>query len=323
MLRFIFTPEDLSRVRLAPGPDPLWETLLSAHLVRELDGARIFGRWHRRVVPDLPRAALPYLSLTPPVGYSPDFLTPEAGSTDFAAGSEDMLYTSPDRIAAEIDILGQQQKTGAWMRDLAEGSPRVVRSLRASMAAFHSHALAPVWPRVRQVVEADRAARTQVLAATGVEAVLSTLHPTTTWADGVLTVQSRMMNGDVLLNGRGLTLVPSYFCWRMPITLANPDLAPVLVFPVSHDRHLSGDTVTNDSALAALLGRTRARALRELAGSASTTLLAERMDISPASASEHTTVLRQAGLVASQRDGRRVVHVLTELGHGLLEGTTT
>ncbi|RPF22909.1 ArsR/SmtB family transcription factor [Myceligenerans xiligouense] len=323
MLRFIFTPEDLSRIRLAPGPDPLWETLLSAHLVQELDGARVFGRWHRHVVPDLPRAALPYLALTPPVGYSPDFLTPEGGSTDFAVGAENMLYTPPVRIAAELGVLGRNRKMPGWVHDLAEGSPRALRSLRASMATFHGHAVAPAWPRVRRVVDADRSARAQVLAASGVEAVLSTLHPTTTWADGVLTVHSRVMNHDIHLAGRGLTLVPSYFCWRMPITLVNPELAPVLVFPVAHEQHLTDDPAEGEGALAALLGRTRARALRELAGSASTTLLAQRMDISPASASEHTTVLRRAGLVASQRDGRRVVHVLTELGQGLLEGTTT
>ncbi|GAB3160008.1 hypothetical protein GCM10027059_07160 [Myceligenerans halotolerans] len=88
-------------------------------------------------------------------------------------------------------------------------------------------------------------------------------------------------------------------------------------------RRRGGEPARGEGALAALLGRTRARALRELAGSASTTLLAQRMDISPASASEHTTVLRRAGLVTSQRDGRRVVDVLTELGQGLLEGTTT
>ncbi|MBO0608723.1 ArsR/SmtB family transcription factor [Myceligenerans salitolerans] len=320
MLRFIFTPEDLSRVRFAPGPDPLWETMLGAHLVRELDGARVFGHWHRQVVPDMPRAALPYLTLTPPVGYSPDFLTPEGGTTDFAVGAENMLYTAPARIAAELAVLMRGRRPPAWVDDLAAGSPRALRSLRASMTAFHAHAVQPVWPRVRRVVDADRSARTQVLAASGVEAILSTLHPATTWSGSVLTVHSRMMDRDVHLAGRGLTLLPSYFCWRMPITLADPELAPVLVFPVAHEQHLVDDP-GGEGALAALLGRTRARALREIAGSASTTLLAQRMDISPASASEHTTVLRRAGLVASQRDGRRVVHVLTELGQGLLEGT--
>lgn len=323
MLRFIFGPEDLARVRFAPGPDPLWETLLSAHLVHELDGTRVFGPWRAGILPGIPRQALPYLALTPPVGYSPDFLTPEGGCTDFAAGAEDMMYTSPERVGAELDELTglKQAQAPAWMRDLAEGSNRVMHGLRSSMEAFHAHAVAPVWSQVRHVTDADRAARTHLLATSGVEAVLSTLHPSTTWANGVLTIQSRMMNRDVHLNGRGLTIVPSYFCWRRPITLANPGLKPTLLVPVARERHVVEHRSDTDRALAALLGRTRARALRELVGSGTTTVLAERMDISPASASEHTSVLRRAGLVASQREGRRVVHVLTPLGQGLLEGS--
>ncbi|TCC12405.1 transcriptional regulator [Kribbella soli] len=47
---------------------------------------------------------------------------------------------------------------------------------------------------------------------------------------------------------------------------------------------------------------------------APTSELAQRLDISPASTSEQTRILRDAGLIASDRDGRRVVHTAPELG---------
>ena len=44
---------------------------------------------------------------------------------------------------------------------------------------------------------------------------------------------------------------------------------------------------------------------------------------SPASVSRHTHVLREAGLVATTRDGTAVRHTLTPLGIALLDGATT
>jgi len=73
--------------------------------------------------------------------------------------------------------------------------------------------------------------------------------------------------------------------------------------------------------LAALIGPTRAAVLRELdQGSFTTTQLAQRLQISLATASEHARVLRDNGLTASHREGRRVYHALTVLGRDLLTG---
>lgn len=49
-----------------------------------------------------------------------------------------------------------------------------------------------------------------------------------------------------------------------------------------------------------------------------TTELARRLSISNATVSHHTTVLRNAHLVSSHRDGKTVVHTATSLGIGLL-----
>jgi DNA-binding transcriptional ArsR family regulator len=70
--------------------------------------------------------------------------------------------------------------------------------------------------------------------------------------------------------------------------------------------------------LAALLGRTRAAVLEAAVLGCTTGELSRRLDISPASASEHTAVLRKARLLTSRRNGPAVHHRPTPLGLTLL-----
>ncbi|MBP2329324.1 DNA-binding transcriptional ArsR family regulator [Kibdelosporangium banguiense] len=72
-------------------------------------------------------------------------------------------------------------------------------------------------------------------------------------------------------------------------------------------------------ALAALIGATRATVLEEICGSPTTTTIARRLGISAGNASQHTTVLRQAGLITSHRERNRVLHHATALGMALLD----
>ncbi|MFB9388350.1 winged helix-turn-helix domain-containing protein [Streptomyces coeruleoprunus] len=73
-------------------------------------------------------------------------------------------------------------------------------------------------------------------------------------------------------------------------------------------------------ALSALLGRTRAVVLCVIADhpACTTTQLAQRAGISPASASEHATTLRSAGLTTLTRERKAALHTLTHLGLTLL-----
>jgi DNA-binding transcriptional ArsR family regulator len=71
-------------------------------------------------------------------------------------------------------------------------------------------------------------------------------------------------------------------------------------------------------ALVALVGRTRALMLNALARPATTADLAARLDVTPGAISQHLGVLRGAGLVATSRDGRVVLHLRTERAEALL-----
>ncbi|GAB3173212.1 winged helix-turn-helix domain-containing protein [Myceligenerans halotolerans] len=316
MLRIHFTADDLGRVRLAAEADPLWETRLSARLVNDPDGSRTaLGRWRAEVVRDFPQQALPYLHLTPSHGYCPDFLVPEAGSSDLASGLDAVLGTPSRRMAAELARLDVGRSVSGWVHHLAGGVQHARNGLRATITAYHRHAVAPVWGSVRSAVEADRAARAYALVTGGVQDTLATLHPAVTWSGRTLRVDDGKQDRDIHLAGRGLRLVPAFFCGEVPVTFENPELEPTLVLPVTHSPYGSGPAA---GGLALLLGRTRAAALRALATPVTTGALARRTATSPASASQHAAVLRQAGLVVSRRDGRYVVHTLTSLGTRLL-----
>ncbi|MGX1910696.1 hypothetical protein ACWIID_17800 [Streptomyces phaeochromogenes] len=81
-------------------------------------------------------------------------------------------------------------------------------------------------------MDAERAQRAKAFLAGGTDRLLSGLHPTVQWRAPVLQV-SYPEDRDVHLQGRGLRLVPSYFCRGRPIALRDGSLSPVLVYPVN------------------------------------------------------------------------------------------
>ncbi len=72
--------------------------------------------------------------------------------------------------------------------------------------------------------------------------------------------------------------------------------------------------------LRALLGPTRARTLAATAAGCTTTEIARWANVSTASASYHASILRNAGLIRTQRRGAAVRHTITALGAALLVG---
>ncbi|GFN04576.1 hypothetical protein Smic_31320 [Streptomyces microflavus] len=51
MLRIHFTARDLEHVRIARGPDPLWEIVCSVCRLQTDEGRIAFGPWRRAVTP--------------------------------------------------------------------------------------------------------------------------------------------------------------------------------------------------------------------------------------------------------------------------------
>ena len=198
-----------------------------------------------------------------------------------------------------------------------EGSlKRLVDTLRR----YHDLAIAPYWPRIRGLLEADTLKRGQALALGGVEALLSNLHPKASYSGGVLELD-KTYEAVVEPAGRGITLVPCVFAWPRVDMLVQPGYQPTLAYGPRGVANLwiSSSPAPNGTALEAALGAVRASVLKGLLPVPSTTTeLAHQLRLSPAAVSAHLARLKAAELVEPHRSGRNVYYRLSYAGESLL-----
>ncbi|GAA1745940.1 ArsR/SmtB family transcription factor [Luedemannella helvata] len=346
MLKIFFSAEDVARITVLSEPDPIWEIVLSLFRLRgrHLDPA--LSAWRAAALAELrrphlsrsdptgpggdcPGAPRPDLSrqlgflfaLLPVSGYFADFLTPsEAVGTDLDASLEAIRSTPAQLLRLDIDLLAASNPLPSTTAGLARGDTAVMTALTDTMRAYHDAVLAPMWTRVTSAFEAERTRLGRAALDGGVAGLLGSLSPLMSWHDGALHV-TYPVDQELHLDGRGLVLVPSYFCWRYPVTLRDPDRRPVLVYPIARPSGwVAPDGTELDPCvqLGALLGRNRAAVLVAVGGGCSTSELARRVGVSIAAASQHATVLRNAGLLMSLRHRHTMVHTLTPLGQAML-----
>lgn len=323
MLRVHFTDRDLARTVVAATPDPLWETVLGMHQLA--GGSPALGAWRSSTRAEIVRRALTaplrYLhALAPPTGYFPDFLTPAEAEAGLRSGLDAVRGTPRGRLRVEISKAALDRSLPPWAGELAAGERTRLDEVRSALGLLHDVLVAPAGEAIEATFDAERDRRAEALLRGGVAAMLDSLGPGTRWDPPVLSC-AYPVERDLRLDGRGIRLVPSYFCWGSPVALADTTLDQVLVYPArpveSAERRRNGSDT-----LGALLGRTRARVLEGLRTGASTSELASRIGISVASGSEHLTVLRDAGLVRSRRAGQQVRHHVTPTGRRLLEAVS-
>jgi DNA-binding transcriptional ArsR family regulator len=332
VLRIVFSGDDIARVRLAPAADPIWELILSLHLLQGGDPS--IAGWRSATAGRLRRAEsgnrLRFLiALNPPRGYFPDFLTPYASLSGFSAGIDAVRSTPAALLERDLTLLAAGHGPPPSAGALARGDGEALGHLTDSMEHYHRLAIAPYWTRIQTAVGSDRSQRVRALLDGGVDALLSSLRPAVRWDGATLEVPDYPADREVHLAGRGLVLIPSFFCYRVPVTLADPARPPVLVYPVDRlgglacGPAISGAPGGNPreagrDALAALLGRTRAAVLEAIDDGCPTGEVARRLKISAGAVSQHATVLRNAGLMVSRRDRNTVIHTLTPLGRAIL-----
>lgn len=332
-LRIHFTADDLARTRVAEGPRPLLELDVALRVLRESVHRVRFDAWRRESFARLaPRARLAFEAV-PPTGWSLDFLLPvEPGGVEELW--EKVRATPARQVRAHVDQWAARvHRIPAWTGRLAE-DPRFLHELVDVFEDTYEQLVAPYWPRIEQLADVDRATRMRHLTEGGVERLLQRLHPRRVrWNPPVLELtMASGHEGDLYLEGRGLLLVPTLFGSAYPV-FEDSGPQPWITFPVGHDRApwfplpatvTAGALSSAPRSLAALLGRTRATVLCAIAEhpGLTTSQLAARAGISPASASEHATVLRSAGLVSTARDRNAVLHTPTAAGIGLLNAST-
>ena len=323
VLRIHFSQDDLAGSSVATTTDPLWEVLLSGFRLRAGDRMPELDDWARAVHSDHTRARrlgpgarlLPVLARRGP--YIPDFLTPPEGKDGLEAGLEAIMSTPSRRLRHELDRLAQRSPLPDWVRPLSEGNVLFLRRLTLELRIYHDIAIAPYQEVIQDRVDTDRASRDLEMTDQGIGGMFGSLRCGMRWVPPVLEVDYRT-DKDLHLNGRGLRIVPSFFSRGTADSLADTSLPPILVFPVDPARQ---PTATGGRrSLKALMGGTRAAVLYAVGTGATTTELAHRLGTSLTSVSRHTSVLREAGLITTHRQGVAVLHMLTPLGAALLHG---
>lgn len=209
--------------------------------------------------------------------------------------------------------------------DPAAVEDRARREAVKAVFEFCQVAVLPYWQRVRSHLALVRDTWGRIEIANGVQGLLANLHPQLHWDLPVLEVPGEP-DRDVYLDGRGFVLALSLFLNSKTCVVLDREREtglPALIVSVPIDAAAAADLwgggVPGDQALSALVGHTRAAALRALSDGCTTGELSERLGICLAGASKHATVLRKAGLVATARNRNTALHTLTPLGMALLE----
>jgi biotin operon repressor len=302
----------VARIRI--GVSCLWEVLASVRILRDPGVPALHRRWADRV--RLGPGLLWHL-VAPSGGYTPDFLTPPP--TGLTAGLDRDLAglrtTPPELVRAHLDLMPGERP--AALCDLYADPPSGLNRLAEEIAAYWRTAIAPDWPRMQALLEAEVQRRARRLAEDGSAAILNDLHPAVTWAGGRLEVDQRHCVAPDVPDAAGLVLIPSVFVWPSVLTVSSGEV-PQLAYPARGVATLWERSSRAPDALGAVIGRGRARLLAELGAPLSTTELARRTGISPGGVSQHLSALRAAGLVITHRHGRALLNSRTTVADALL-----
>ncbi|WP_327392483.1 winged helix-turn-helix domain-containing protein [Streptomyces sp. NBC_01186] len=335
-MRIHFTLSDLARTRLAAVPSPLAAATFSAYRLRDSSDAPALDLWRRAVRRDWKpgrQRLFGILAARTPTQPVPRFLRPHEGLLTLEEELDQLRSTPRSALRADLAYVAEHRALPSWTRALADGDREALDMFAEAARAYHQVAIAPYWHAISSQIAVDQALRLRQFREGGIERVLSSLHPLLRWRPPVLETAGHpddVVGEDYHLGGRGLVLAPAAFCSYVPCDPA--DEQPTLYYEAAAHPPLASltrpyggpaDPADPRGELAALLGHSRAAVLEVIAdgvSGVSTGQLARRVGLSPASASEHTAVLRRAGLVATHRSGRTAHHSPTPLGSELLRG---
>ena len=321
LVRFRIGATDISSIRF--GISPGHELCHAVRVLQNPPSHPLQWGWLRSVRSALPRGPFGVLrTVIGPDGYFPDFLT-STPSWDMSPADEvERLRRVPaESVRADLTKVlarsdGPRYRVVADMFDHPE---RTRAQVADAWESVWESLLAPHWTQVRRLITADIDLRVRRVAVDGVAAMVGSLHRSVAWHRDAIEIEMRKHSEEVDCEGSGVVLVPSVMSTPRCAVLTEAPAQPTLFYPV---HGLSASWTQERSAVEAslveLLGSGRARALLSLDGPRSTSEVADACSTAVSTASHHLTILRNAQLVHSRRDGTRMLHARTPLGEALL-----
>jgi hypothetical protein len=325
--RIHFTAEDLERIQVGTTLGPLAETVMALGTLRRgRQQPALLARWRSQIRDRLTPQMAPLAALMPVGCPGVDLCMLTGAAPTIEQGVRALLTVPAEHVLMEMEFIDRMNKLPATTWAVAEACGPGRRQLADATRAAYRVLVEPYWPRIHACLHAEEVTRAKVLASGGPGQLLASLQSRwIRWQPPVLEVLVPE-HSEVHLEGRGIVLVPSVFVGDTPslhYDPSDPTAPPWLILPPADDRvdrrRLWDRPRSRGGALAALVGRNRAAVLSAVAHGCTTTELADRVGISLASASQHASVLRNAGLITTLRQGSAVLHVLTPLGAELLQ----
>ncbi|MFI6944144.1 ArsR/SmtB family transcription factor [Streptomyces sp. NPDC050418] len=299
--------------------------------------------WYARARRTLPPGQLALLEALVPTdhSYAPDFLTPvprQGESTGEVAAR--IAATPGEEVDYQLDIALRGRRVWPhvlalhpseaayerWRRPMPpalaavahEGGAAVATAAATAMAGLFDSVLAPDWPRVRAIVNADIGHRADRMAAHGAAAVLDDLGERMRWT-GTELVLERAYSGIIDWADEGVLFVPATTHVGPVLFAAERPHPPMLIYRARGIGALGERPApAAEPALAGLVGVTRAALLTTLDTPATTAELSRRTGWSSATVSYHLGILLRSGLVDRSRRGRTVHYARTTLGTALI-----
>ncbi|TCO50538.1 helix-turn-helix protein [Kribbella antiqua] len=323
MITIRLNTDDVGRIRFALSP--VWEAVTSVRALSNNTARSVHGPWLQKVRPAIDGPDLTLLkALIPPVGYIPDFLTPAPPrrSTSFESGLAAIAATPHHLVVDEIGRL-HEENPNPLLPDLIAHPAKALDLITSALESYWRRAIEPDWRRMRSLLQEDLAFRLDELAAGGLERLFRNLHPSVRFTGDLIEINRPFCCDGEPMAGQGVLLVPCVFTWPAGLAVTAAPYVPTITYPPRGLGRLWEDRQdTTDSPLADLVGRTRAAIVSHLDLPMSTTHLAHQLGVSAPTLSVHLSILRNAGVVASRRDGRAVLYRRTSLGSQLLTAST-
>lgn len=320
-VEFRLAPGDISAIRF--GVSPGHELCHAVRVLQRPEEHPLQWGWLRGVRAGVPRDAFALLAvLIGERGYFPDFFTTTPTWDLDPAAEAARLREIPDGPMT-VDLRKMVvRSTGARQQAILrmlDDLPRARAMIADAWLELWAAVLAPVWTQLERILRADIAVRTRRIATDGIAGMVGDLHRTVEWHEDAVRVELRLHSEVLDCRGSGIVLVPSVLGGLGCSVLTEPPAQPTLFYPAQGvTERWATDATARADALGALLGPARAAILLGAHAPRTTSQVAADAGLAVSTASHHLTVLRDAGLVASRRDGVRMLHLRTPLGEALV-----
>ena len=303
---------------------PLTELTSSLRFLGNMSASPVFRPWVDRIRGKLDRVDMSLLLSAVPDGrYIPTCLMPPGRLRDprIEDQLQDLAVMSAESLSGMLTEIWEDRPVPDRVVQLLATGDRAPTLLAEVLWDYWTVALAPHWSRIHAVLSDDVDYRTAGMQDQGLFAVLTDLHPEIHMSGTGLCIDKPHFP-DSEHEAHRMTLTSSMFTWPHLVIGDLPNAEFALTYGafgvgrVWEDREPLAQEPAQS--LASLLGRTRAAILRHTAEPASTTHLARLLGQSPATVSEHLTVLRNTGLVTRRRSGRSVLYRQTAFAEHLI-----